>query len=80
MFFSLNRNYYIVDLLFLLQGDGPIVTIIAQQRPEEYHKLQIKLAELKEQMKKAIMSSSTLPRPSQKLQLFVRYFFFFTKS
>lgn len=49
---------------------------MAQQRPEEYYKLQIRLTELKEQtekIKKAAMSSSTLPRPSQKLQLFVRY-------
>jgi hypothetical protein len=68
-------------LLLLFQGDGPIVTIVAQQRPEEYHKLQIKLAELKEQiMKKAMMSSNTLPKPSQKLQLFVRYFFYKIKN
>ncbi|XP_025411720.1 disks large 1 tumor suppressor protein-like isoform X3 [Sipha flava] len=64
------------DAAIALKGDGPIVTIVAQQRPEEYHKLQIKLAELKEQiMKKAMMSSNTLPKPSQKLQLFVRALF-----
>ncbi|XP_026805261.1 disks large homolog 1-like isoform X1 [Rhopalosiphum maidis] len=64
------------DAAIALKGDGPIVTIVAQQRPEEYHRLQIKLADIKEQiMKKAIVSSSTLPRPSQKLQLFVRALF-----
>ncbi|XP_050549103.1 disks large homolog 1-like isoform X2 [Daktulosphaira vitifoliae] len=56
-----------------LKGDGPIVTIVAQPRPEEYHLLQIKLAVLKEQMmKKALVTSNTLPRPSKKQQFIVR--------
>ena len=69
----INKAFTVLHL-FLTQGAGQTVTIVAQYRPEEYNRFEAKIHDLKQQMSQQIMSG-TLMRTSQKRSLYVRWVF-----
>ncbi|XP_066908804.1 disks large 1 tumor suppressor protein isoform X3 [Halyomorpha halys] len=58
-----------------LKGAGQEVTIVAQYRPEEYHRFEARIHDLKQQALSQQMPTATLLRTSQKRSLYVRALF-----
>jgi len=58
-----------------LKGTNQTVTIVVQYRPEEYHRFEAKIHDLKQQLSQQQVTSGTLLRTSQKRSLYVRALF-----